>query len=341
MTPKQFLQFAQILPDPLLLVTNTGEILMVNRAVTTLLSVPRSKLIGQILVDLVSDSEEKLKEYLRACSQSRQMILGTLMFSSHSGKEIDCRSRGAVVQPRSAESPAILLLRLEKRSGSKFLIHALNKEIQQRQRIQSELAKSNEALKQTLTKLQTALDAVQTEKMSGLGQLVAGIAHEINNPISFIHGNLPHAKDYYDDLLALIHLYQQEYPQPSSAIQDKIVELDFDFLEQDIDKLLHSMQTGSNRVKEIVKSLRNFSRLDEAEFKEVDIHEGLDATLMLLQNRLSASDRNCNIEVIKNYGKLPLIHCSASAINQVFINLLNNAIDALREDKKKRSLTEK
>ena len=344
MTPDQFLQFARVLPEPLLLVSNTGEVLSVNWAATTLLNQPSSKLMGQFLVDLVSDSEEKLNGYLRTCSQSRRMILGTLTFSSHEGKEISCRSQGAVVQPRSPENPAILLLRLEKREGSKFTvlnqkIHELSKEIQKRKRIQAELTDSNETLKQTLSKLQKALDAVQTEKMSGLGQLVAGIAHEINNPISFIHGNLHHARNYYDDLLALIHLYQQEYPQPSRVIQNKIVELDFDFLEQDIEKFLHSMQTGSNRVKEIVKSLRNFSRLDEAKFKEVDVHEGLEATLMLLQNRIQSSDCHSKIEIIKDYGELPLIHCSASAINQVFINLLNNAIDALRDKEKKHAHT--
>lgn len=345
MTPDQFLQFARILPEPLLLVTNTGEILAVNRAITTLLNQPSSKLMGQILVDLVSDSEEKLSDYLRTCAQSRRMILGTLTFSGHEGKDIPCRSQGAVVQPRSSENPAILLLRLEKRAGSKFVvlnqkIQALSKEIQQRQRIQAELAQSNETLKQTLSKLQMALDAVQAEKMSGLGQLVAGIAHEINNPINFIHGNLHHSRAYYDDLLALIYLYQREYPKPSRVIQDKIVELDFEFLEQDIEDLLHSMQTGSNRVKEIVKSLRNFSRLDEAEFKQVDVHEGLESTLMFLQNRLQSSDCHSKIEVIKDYGELPLIYCSASAINQVFINILNNAIDALRDKEGKQSLAE-
>ena len=345
MTPEQFLNFARVLPEPLFLVKNTGEILSVNRATTTLLDQPSDKLIGQLLIGLVTDSEEKLSGYLRTCSQSRRMILGTLTFSNREGKDIPCRCQGAVVQPRSSENPAILLLRLEKRTGSKFIvlnqkIHALSKEILQRKRVQAELAQSNEALKQTLGKLQAALDAVQTEKMSGLGQLVAGIAHEINNPISFIHGNLPHAQEYCDDLLDLIHLYQQEYPEPSQVIQEKIDEIDFDFLEKDIENLLNSMQTGSNRVKEIVKSLRNFSRLDEAKFKQVDVHEGLEATLMLLQNRLQPSDCYSKIKIIKEYGELPLLLCSASALNQVFINILNNAIDALRDKEDKSDLAE-
>lgn len=328
-----------------MLVANDGEILSVNRATTTCLSQSSSKLTGQILADLVSDPEDKLMAYLRACSQSRQMILGTLTFSIHGEPEISCRSQGAVIQPRSAENPAILLLRLEKRDESKFVvlnqkIHALSKEIQQRQRVQAELAQANATLKQTLSKLKTALDTVQTEKMAGLGQLVAGIAHEINNPISFIHGNLPHAREYYDDLLELIHLYRSEYPCPSPKIQDQIAALDLEFLEQDMEKLLASMQSGSNRVKEIVKSLRNFSRLDEAEFKDVDVHEGIESTLMLLQNRLNPGDRHSKIQIIKDYGTLPTIHCSASAINQVFINLLNNAIDAIRTKEDQYALEE-
>ncbi|MGB3295220.1 MAG: ATP-binding protein [Phormidesmis sp.] len=173
--------------------------------------------------------------------------------------------------------------------------------------------------------------------MSGLGQMVAGIAHEINNPISFIHGNLNHASAYCHDLLDLIHSYQQEYPQPSPAIQEKLDELDFEFLEEDIQKLLHSMKAGSQRVSEIVKSLRSFSRLDEAKFKQVDIHEGLDATLMILQNRLGPKDSQTKIEVIKEYHKLPLVHCAPSLLNQVFISLLNNAIDALIDAAKARS----
>ncbi|MFN6464727.1 MAG: ATP-binding protein [Nostoc sp. DedVER02] len=336
MTPDQFLTFAQVLPEPLLLVTSAGEILAVNQPAARLFSKTSKALIGQLITEFVTDPPEKVIDYLRACSQSRQMILGALTIHQAEGEGIACRSQGSVIQPRSLESPAINLLRLEKRTIDQFVLlnqknHALSKEIQQRQRIQVELAQSNETLKQTLLKLQNALEVVQTEKMSGLGQLVAGIAHEINNPISFIHGNLTYAREHYNDLLKLIQLYQQEYPNPSRVIQQEIKALDLDFIQQDIKKLLQSMETGSQRIEEIVKSLRNFSRLDEATFKVVDIHEGLEAALMILQSRLNPSERHSGIEVIKEYGELPCIYCSAGQLNQVFMNLLNNAIDALEE----------
>uniref|UniRef100_UPI0038992503 sensor histidine kinase n=1 Tax=Calothrix rhizosoleniae TaxID=888997 RepID=UPI0038992503 len=291
MIPNQFLTFAQVLPDSLLLVTSAGEIIAVNQAAARLFNKTSKGMTGEDLRKFVTDSSKKVIDYLRVCSQSRQMILGSFTIHQAEGEGIACRSQGAVIQPRSPESPAINLLRLEKRTSNQFVvlnqkIHALNQEIQQRQRIQVELAQSNETLKQTLTKLQNALQVVQTEKMSGLEQLIAGIAHEINNPISFIYGNLNYAGKYYDDLIKLIHLYQQEYPHPSQVIQQEIETIEMDFLEQDIQKLLTSMLTGCQRIAEIVKSLRNFSRLDEATFKPVDIHEGLEATLMILQNRL-------------------------------------------------------
>ncbi len=343
MTPDQFLTVANVLPESLLLLTSEGEILAVNQPAAKLLGKASKALIGQCLTELVTDSPEKVTNYLRACSQSRQMILGALTIHQTQEEGIVCTSQGAVLQPKSSENPAITILRLEKRTSDKFVlvnqkIHALSQEIQQRQRAQIELAQSNETLKQTLSKLQNALAAVQTEKMSGLGHLVAGIAHEINNPISFIYGNLTPASEYYDDLLKLIQLYQQEYPHPSSIIQQQIEAMDLAFLQQDIKKILQSMRTGSERVGEIIKSLRNFSRLDEAASKEVDIHEGLEAALMILQHRFNPNGQHSGIEVIKEYRQLPRTYCSPAQLNQVFINLLDNAIDALEEAERARSL---
>ncbi|AUT00213.1 PAS domain-containing sensor histidine kinase [Nostoc sp. CENA543] len=340
MKPDQFLAFAQVLPEPMLLVTSAGEILAANSAAAKLFSKTSKAMIGQNFSELVNDSPEKVNNYLQVCAQSRQMILGAFTIQQTPGEEIACRTQGAVVQPRSPQSPAINLLRLEKRTSNEFVvlnqkIHALSQEIKQRQRIEAELVQSNETLKQTLIKLQNALESVQTEKMSGLGQLVAGIAHEINNPISFIHGNLAYAAQYYDDLIKLIHLYQQEYPHPSQVIQQEIEALELEFLQADIKKLLQSMQTGSKRVSQIVQSLRNFSRLDEAKFKLVDIHEGLEATLMILQGRLQSMSHT-QIEVMREYRKLPLIYCSPCQLNQVFMNILNNAIDALEDAEKLR-----
>ncbi|MEA5466631.1 ATP-binding protein [Leptothoe sp. PORK10 BA2] len=174
---------------------------------------------------------------------------------------------------------------------------------------------------------QTQLILMQGEKMSSLGQMVAGIAHEINNPISFIDGNLDHAKDYVQELLHLVKLYQSAYPSPGPAIQTALENLDLDFLQADFLKLATSMQVGADRIRTIVDSLRNFSRLDETGAKLVDIHEGLNSTLTILRHRLQSTDMP--IEVVKNYGSLPPIVCYPGPLNQVFMNVLTNAIDAL------------
>ena len=187
-------------------------------------------------------------------------------------------------------------------------------------------------LEQTLQELRrTQTQLVQSEKMSSLGQLVAGVAHEINNPVSFIYGNLTHAGGYIQDLLGLIQLYQQQYPNPTPDIESEIIEIDLDFLIEDLPKLLDSMKVGAERICEIVYSLRSFSRLAEAEIKAVDIHDGLDSTLTILQNRLKAQGKHPKIQVIKDYGNLPKVECYAGELNQVFMNLLTNAIDALEE----------
>ncbi len=190
----------------------------------------------------------------------------------------------------------------------------------------------SEKLKVTLQELQqTQTQMLQSEKMSSLGQLVAGIAHEINNPINFIHGNVNHVNEYAQNLLELMALYQQTYPEPTPLIAEKVEDIDLEFLTQDLPKLLTSMNIGTERIREIVKSLRLFSRLDEAEVKPVDIHDGINSTLMILQSRLKAKHNAAEIQVIKNYGQLPLVECFAGQLNQVFMNILSNAIDAVED----------
>jgi signal transduction histidine kinase len=184
----------------------------------------------------------------------------------------------------------------------------------------------------TLHKLQqTQTQLIQHEKMSSLGQLVAGVAHEINNPVNFINGNITYASDYVQDLLALLSLYQEHYPESIAAIQAKAEEIDLEFLAEDLPKLLSSMRIGVDRIRQIVLSLRNFSRLDQAEKKRVDIHEGIDNTLVILQSRLKSNSAGSDIQIIKAYENLPLVDCYAGQLNQVFMNLLSNAIDALDE----------
>ncbi|MEO1144946.1 MAG: ATP-binding protein [Cyanobacteria bacterium J06638_22] len=225
--------------------------------------------------------------------------------------------------------------------GFNNMTTTLNQLIQELETANDELEARVEArtteLRQALDKLQqTQLKLVQSEKMSSLSQLVAGVAHEINNPIGVIHGNLDHASDYVKGLLNLLHLYEVALENGTltaadSTIQETRDDLDVDFVRQDFPQLLKSMKSSTSRIQNIVESLRNFARLDEAKIKYVDLHEGLDSALMILQNRLRRSGSCPAIQINKRYGDLPPVECHPSQINQVFLNILNNAIDAIRD----------
>ena len=186
---------------------------------------------------------------------------------------------------------------------------------------------------------ETQSHLIHTEKLSSLGQMVAGVAHEINNPVSFIYGNISYASQYMTDLLQLVELYQKHYPQPTVEIQEYIENIDLEFVREDLLKILSSMKMGADRIREIVLSLRNFSRLDDSAKQPANIHEGIDNTLLILHSKLRAQSEYPEIKVIKDYGKLPLIECYAGQLNQVFMNLLSNSIDALEDawKQKKRS----
>ncbi|WP_017719422.1 PAS domain S-box protein [Kamptonema formosum] len=216
-----------------------------------------------------------------------------------------------------ADQLAIAISQAELYAGATEAARAAKEQAQQLQGAMS-------ALQQTQAQL------IQTEKMSSLGQMVAGVAHEINNPVSFIYGNVDPAMQYIQDLLGLIDLYQEHSPS-SPEIEEEIDAIDLEFVKEDLPKLLYSMKVGAERIRQIVLSLRNFSRLDEAQMKAVDLHEGIDSTLLILQNRLKGKGASAEIKVLKEYGELPQVDCFAGQMNQVFMNILANAIDALEE----------
>ncbi|MEH1904525.1 MAG: GAF domain-containing protein [Nostoc sp.] len=200
--------------------------------------------------------------------------------------------------------------------------------LEQTQRQKEEITQTFKELQQTQSQL------IQSEKMAGLGQLVAGIAHEINNPISFIYGNITYVTEHAQNLLKLLRLYQKQYPKATGEIQKQVAAEDLDFISDDLPKILTSMKMGADRISQLVLSLRSFSRLDEAGMKSVNIHEGIDSTLLILQHRLQPETNSFAIEVVKQYGELPLVVCYAAQMNQVFMNILNNAIDALENSEK-------
>jgi signal transduction histidine kinase len=222
----------------------------------------------------------------------------------------------------------ITLCRLQKQLTEQN--RRLQQEVSDRLQAEEAERQKSQQLEQTLQQLKLAQSQlVQSEKMSSLGSLVAGIAHEINNPVSFIYGNLNHATTHTQDLLELLQLYQQALPNPPKELQEKIKYTDVEFVKWDLPKLMDSMKVGAKRISDIVQSLRSFSRHDEAELKTVDIHEGLDSTLTILQHRLAPNSDTPAIEVIREYSSIPHVECYARQINQVFMNILINAVEAL------------
>ncbi|MBE9042002.1 response regulator [Oscillatoriales cyanobacterium LEGE 11467] len=273
---------------------------------------------------------------LKASPQTREIpviFMTALTDTAHKVKAFELGAVDYISKPfQKEEILARINIHLEMRILNRKMA-AQNLLLQQSQKdLEQRVEERTSELLQTVEHLQkTQMQLIQSEKMSSLGQLVAGVAHEINNPVNFICGNLVHAGQYIHNLLDLLHLYQHQFAEIPLEIQDKADEIDLDFVQEDLPKLFCSMQVGTDRIRNIVRSLRMFSRLDEAEQKLADLHEGLESTLIILGSRLKAQPNRAAIEVIRDYDDLPLVECYPGQINQVFINILSNAIDALEE----------
>jgi len=314
-----------------------GNLNFLNRAWTNTLGYGITDAIGSALSNFIdlddqylwSETLEKLQTGVEVCQKLRfYHQTGAIVWLELSAQpQSETEFSGSLINITDVYDE----LRLRKHAEG--LLKQTNEELEARvEQRNIELIQANHDLKVTLDKLKyTQAQLVQTEKMSSLGQLVAGIAHEINNPVTFIYANLSHASEYTQVLLKILQLYQQTYPVPSLHIQKAIVTWDLDFIKKDLGKVLESMQVGSERIREIVLLLRNFSRLDEAEIKIVDIHAGINHTITFLHHRLQNESANRVIQIIKNYGLIPQVKCYPAHLNQVFMNILNNAIYALDE----------
>jgi two-component system, NtrC family, sensor kinase len=312
------------IPDPVFVKDEQHRWVLANRAFCEMLGLGREELIGK------SDYDVSLKEHADVFWEQDNLVLTTETENVNEEYHSDYAGNIRFISTKKTCFRDV--------ANKKFLVGVI-RDISDRKASEEALRQSEAQLRQqtkdlgqTLQKLQQAQSQlVQSEKMSSLGQLVAGVSHEINNPVSFIYGNLKHATLYTQDLLALIALYQEQYPEPLPAIQKRIKAIELEYLASDLPKLLNSMKVGADRIQEIVRSLRVFSRMDESEMKAVDMHEGIESTLMILQSRLKAQGDRPAIVIVKNYGEMPLIECYAGQLNQVFMNILGNGIDALEE----------
>jgi signal transduction histidine kinase/PAS domain-containing protein len=313
----RFIAALETVPDAVLVVDEAGIVCQLNPAAMQLLNDGTQTLIDCHLSQFLPDFNNAPVDWQERSEHSLQLTSKSTIYTIEA----------TVSQRTKRESFEYKSMCLDEYS---FEYIVILRDISERKLFEKTLKNQATQLQQALDNLNRAqAQLIQAEKMSGLGQLVAGVAHEINNPTNFIHGNLDHANRYVEDLLTTLSLYQKHYPQPDPEIQQYAEEADLEFLAQDISKVLASMQEGTRRIREIVLGLRNFSRLDEAEMKQVDLHEGLNSTLLILQHRFKARHEMPEIQVVKHYADLPKVECYAGQMNQVFMNVLANALDAI------------
>jgi PAS domain S-box-containing protein len=310
------------------------QLVQVNKAYCEMLGYTEAELLGKTFIDIVH-SEDVPENIQAALALDRGEITSYQLekrLISATGKIVWANVTATLIRDGEGK-PIYNLGMIENITDRKISEAAL-------QASEAQLRKQTDQLQQAYEQLQhTQIQLVHSEKMSSLGQMVAGIAHEINNPATFINGNISHTYNYFDDLIELLNLYQHCYPEPETQISEKIQEIDLEFLKEDLPKMLNSMKIGVERISKIVLSLRNFARLDEAEMKFADIHEGIDSTLLILQHRLNLNSQENRIEIVKKYGQLPKVYCCAGQLNQVFLNILANAIDALEKQQQPRTIT--
>ncbi len=328
------------------------EVVDWNPAAEKIFGYRREEMLGQHAAVLVADGcRAQVNQVLESLLQQRGGICNVNENVTREGKIILCQWYNIPLVTREGYVVGVtsMVEDISDRRRAELALQQAKQDLEMRvaertatlEELVRQLREQALVAESTLKDLQQAqAQLVQSEKMTSLGQLVAGIAHEINNPTSFIYGNIKHAYEYSQALFDVIAAYQSEYPQPALTVQTLIESVDLDFLQQDFYKLLNSIAVGAERIQTIVQSLRTFARTDEAEVKPVDLNEGIDSTLLLLQHRLNLQQHRPAIQVIKYYGQLPKLECYAGQMNQVFMNLLSNAIDALeaRNDLRKDAL---